>query len=301
MRRAASSYQASRIKLHRATKADMAERREALYTIVAEQQPMTVRQVFYQATVRGVIEKTESGYAKVQNLLTDMRRDGELPYQWLADNTRWMRKPTTFSAPREALLRTARLYRKALWDDIDAYVEVWLEKDALAGVVVYVTALYDVPLMVSRGYASLSFLHSAAENMEAQERPCFIYHFGDYDPSGVNAAEKIEETLNELAPGAEIYFERVAVTPRQIARWTLPTRPTKSTDSRAKSWCGGEESVELDAIEPDRLRALVQVSIEEHLPETELDPLREIEAAERESMIKFVEGWRGDPASGHPE
>jgi hypothetical protein len=270
----------------------MVERREALYAIVAEQQPMTVRQVFYQATVRGVIEKTEGGYAKVQNLLADMRRAGELPYQWLADNTRWMRKPTTFSGPQQALLRTARLYRKALWDDIDAYVEVWLEKDALAGVVVDVTATYDVPLMVSRGYASLSFLHSAAENMEEQERPCFIYHFGDFDPSGVNAAEKIEETLNELAPEAAIHFERVAVTPGQIARWNLPTRPTKSSDSRAKSWGGGEESVELDAIEPDRLRALVQICIEEHLPETELERLREVEAAERESMIEFVKGWK---------
>ena len=117
-----------------------------------------------------------------------------------------------------------------------------------------VTDEYDVPLMVSRGYASLSFLHSAAENMEAEDRPCFIYHFGDFDPSGVNAAEKIDETLNELAPTAEIHFQRVAVTPEQIARLDLPTRPTKTTDTRSKSWGGGDESVELDAIEPDTLR-----------------------------------------------
>jgi hypothetical protein len=269
----------------------MAERRAALYDIVIEHEPMTVRQVFYQATVRGIIEKTEHGYGKVQNLLADMRRDGELPYQWIADNTRWMRKPTTFSGPREALLETAKFYRKALWADADAYVEIWLEKDALAGVVVDVTEEYDVPLMVSRGYASLSFLHSAAENMEEQHRPCFIYHFGDYDPSGVNAAEKIDETLNELAPSAEISFERVAVTPEQIAAWNLPTRPTKSTDTRAKSWGGGSESVELDAIEPDMLRRLVRDTIEDHLPADELERLREIEEAEREAMVEFVKGW----------
>src|SRR5215204_5420040 len=99
---AAQLYPASRIKRVRATKAEMAERREALYGIVAEQKPMTVRQVFYQATVRGIIEKTETGYAKVQSLLADMRREGELPYEWLADNTRWMRKPRTFSGPEEA-------------------------------------------------------------------------------------------------------------------------------------------------------------------------------------------------------
>jgi hypothetical protein len=99
----------------------MAERRAALYAIVEAQQPMTVRQVFYQATVRGVIEKTENGYAKVQNLLADMRRAGELPYQWLADNTRWMRKPRTYRGPRQALLHTARFYRTSLWEEADAY------------------------------------------------------------------------------------------------------------------------------------------------------------------------------------
>ena len=183
-------YEASPVKRRRATQAEMAERRDALYEIVAEQQPMTVRQVFYRATVRGIVEKTEDGYSKVQRMLADMRRDGELSYHWIADNTRWMRKPRTFGGPEEALRRTVQTYRKALWRDADAYVEIWLEKDALAGVVYDVTNEFDVPLMVSRGYASLSFLHSAAEAMADQDRPCFIYHFGDYDPSGVNAAER---------------------------------------------------------------------------------------------------------------
>jgi hypothetical protein len=115
---------------------------------------MTVRQVFYQATVRGIVEKAESGYAKVQTDLTLMRRAGKLPYEWLADNTRWQRKPNTFNSVKEALKETARFYRKALWADADSYVEVWLEKDALAGVVYPITSMYDVPLMVARGYAS---------------------------------------------------------------------------------------------------------------------------------------------------
>jgi hypothetical protein len=152
----------------------------------------------------------------------------------------------------EALKDTARLYRKDLWHNADAYVEVWLEKDALAGVVMEVTELYDVPLMVSRGYASLSFLHSAAEYLDRLDVPAFIYHLGDFDPSGVNAGEKIEQTLRELAPGAEIHFERLAVTPEQIGEWSLPTRPTKQRDSRSKGF--GDISVELDAIEPDTLR-----------------------------------------------
>ncbi len=110
--------------------------------------------------------------------------------------------------------------------------------------------------MVARGYASLSFLHSAAEYINDLEVPAYIYHLGDFDPSGVNAGEKIEETLKELAPDAEIHFERIAVTEEQISEWDLPTRPTKTTDTRAKDF--GAISVELDAIEPGQLRDLVQ-------------------------------------------
>ena len=170
--------------MSRATRAEMEARAEALVDIVTDIAPATVRQVFYQATVRGVIEKTEGGYSKVQRLLADLRRDGEIDYSDIADNTRWMRKPDTYSSIQEAAQNTARFYRKSLWNDTNVYCEIWLEKDALSGVLRPITKKYDVPLMVSRGYASLSFLHSAAESMDAEERPCHVYHLGDWDPSG---------------------------------------------------------------------------------------------------------------------
>jgi hypothetical protein len=250
-------------------------------------QPMSVRQVFYQASVRFIVDKLESGYEKVAVDLVKMRRAGVLPYDWLTDITRWMRKPNTYNSVQEALEETARLYRKNLWRDADAYVEVWLEKDALGGVVEPLPARYDVPLMIARGYASLSFLHSAAEYISTLDRPAYIYHFGDYDPSGVNAAEKIEQTLREMAPDAEIVFERVAVTLKQIRDWNLPTRPTKKSDPRSKNF--GRISVELDAIEPSRLRRLVQNVIERHLPRRQLAVLEAAEESERVLLRKFVE------------
>jgi hypothetical protein len=280
-------YQASRIKRHRSTKAEVEIRRNGLHKIIAHMHPMTVRQAFYQATIHELVEKSEAGYNKVQTDLVLLRRAGVLPYHWLADNTRWQRKPRTFNSPQKALEETARFYRKALWEDADCYVEVWLEKDALAGVVWPVTSEYDVPLMVARGYASLSFLHTAAEYIDELNVPTFIYHLGDFDPSGVNAGEKIEETLREMAPAAEIHFERVAVTPEQIARWDLPTRPTKTTDSRAKGF--GAVSVELDAIEPRQLRDLVRSAIERHLPPNQLAILREAEASERQWLLVYAE------------
>src|SRR5437016_216315 len=133
--------------------------------------------------------------------------------------------------------------------------------------------------MVARGYASVSFLHEAAEYINALDVPAYIYHLGDFDSSGVNAGEKIEQTLNKMAPNADINFERIAVNLGQIAAWHLPTRPTKSTDSRAKGF--GEISVELDAIEPNRLRSLVKSTIERHLPPAQFATLKAAEKSER--------------------
>jgi hypothetical protein len=279
-------YEASPIKRNRSTKVEVEARRAALFNIIKDQRPMTVRQVFYQATVNNLVEKTEAGYAKVQVDLALMRRTGSLPYGWIADNTRWQRRPRTFDSVEHALEDTARFYRKSLWADADAYVEIWLEKDALSGVVYPVISMYDVALMVARGYASLSFLYDAAEYIGSIDVPTYIYHFGDFDPSGVNACEKIEQTLREMAPDAEIHFEQVAVTERQIKKWNLPTRPTKTSDTRSKNF--GDISVELDAIPPATLRTLVELVIQRHLPERQFEILKVAEESERELLKGLV-------------
>jgi hypothetical protein len=116
--------------------------------------------------------------------------------------------------------------------------------------------------------------------------PTFIYHFGDYDPSGVNAGEVIERTLRELAPNAEITFKRLAVTRQQIDRWHLPTRPTKRSDSRSKKF--GPLSVELDSIDPNTLRAIVREAIEQHMPADQLAVLQVAEASERELLTTLI-------------
>jgi hypothetical protein len=149
--------------------------------------------------------------------------------------------------------------------------------------------------MVARGYASLSFLHSAAEYIQALDVPAYIYHLGDFDPSGQDAARKIEEDLREMAPGAEIHFDRLAVTEEQIAAWDLPTRPTKKTDTRSKNF--GEISVELDAIEPNLLRQIVEDAINRHLPRHELQVLQQAEASEREMLRMFASTY-GKEAHG---
>jgi hypothetical protein len=275
-------------KRFRRTKAAITSVRDAIKDILEHDNPQMVRQVFYALTVRGVIAKAEIEYQRtVVRLLVDMREAGDIPFEWLADNTRWMRKPTTFTGIESCLSNTSRFYRRDLWAAMPVYVEAWCEKDALAGVLMEETAVYDVPLMIARGYASLSFLHSAAMAIEAKGKPAFIYHFGDFDPSGVDAARDIEAKLRRYAPGAEIHFERPAVTREQIEQWNLPTRPTKQSDTRAKKF-GSATSVELDAIPARQLRAIVRECIERHVDRRQLEILRTAEESERELLKKWA-------------
>jgi hypothetical protein len=249
---------------------------------------MTVRQLFYRLVSHGIIAKTEAEYKNaVVRLTAELRLGSHVPYGWIADNTRWQRKPRTHSSLEEALRRTAETYRRSVWDDQDAYVEIWLEKDALAGVLYKVTSAWDVPLMVTRGFPSLTYLYEAADIIREQDKPTFLYYFGDHDPSGLEIPRTVERRIREFVPEAEITFQRVAVTPEQIQSMALPTRPTKRSDSRSKNFEG--ESVEVDAIEPTTLRRMTEECITRHIDPVAYARLMEIEAAERDTLLAIAE------------
>jgi hypothetical protein len=280
-------------KRSRRTKSEMTKIRDAIIAILTEDHPQTVRQILYALTVRGVIRKLEIEYQRtVVRVLGDMREAGTIPFEYIADNTRWMRKPATFTGIEACLNSTSKFYRRDLWAAMPVYVEVWCEKDALAGVLMEETEVYDVPLMTARGYSSLTFVHSAAMTIRAKGKPAWIYHFGDLDPSGVDAARDIEAKLRRYAPQAEVHFERPAVTRAQVENWNLPTRPTKQTDTRAKKF-GSATSVELDAIPASRLRAIVRECIERHVNQEQLALLRVAEESERELLRKWAGAYGG--------
>jgi hypothetical protein len=315
---AGHSRLAGYVRRSRATKQEMRSFRDALVEIVTEIKPCTVRQIFYQTVVRGLVEKNEREYGRVQEALVWLREAGEIPWNHIVDSTRTLRRPDTWADPAAALESAARHYRKAIWADSEVVPEVWLEKEALVGVIWDVTDEWDVGLYTSRGYASLPFVHDAAATIatrwEKHGKATAIYHLGDFDPSGRDAARAIRERLarfvremvfeddlllygeqldvdieDVLADVEEIFtFTELAVTPRQIQLHRLPLRPTKTTDTRARRFAaehgdvGG--SVELDAMHPDVLRALVRSAIGQHMPAEQVEALRVVEAEEREGL-----------------
>ena len=282
---AAEFYRPSSIRRSRRSRVEMDAIREAIVETLNEHSPMTVRQVFYALTVRGVIEKTEAEYKQtVVRLLDEMRWNGDIDWDDISDTTRWTHKPNSFSGPEHAIRATARFYRRDLWANNEDYVEIWCEKEALAGVMAEVTGEYDVPLMVSRGFSSSSYLHRAADRITAIKKPTFIYHFGDHDPSGLWISEHIERHLEDIGDFDldDFFFERIAVAPEQIEEWKLPTRPTKTeAEGNRHAEKFGGKSVELDAIPVDKLHALIYGVICRHLDLDQLRILREAEKSER--------------------
>jgi hypothetical protein len=272
---------------NRRTKAEIEKLKAAFFRILEARHPQTVRQLFYQAVSAGLIEKTEASYQGiVVRLCGQMREQGDLPWEWIADSTRWMRKPTSFNSLEEAIAHTAETYRRDLWQNQHAYCECWCEKEALAGLLYEITSDYDVPLMVVRGFPSKDFVHGAARVIAAMKKPAFFYYFGDWDPSGILIWEDVKSKILRYAPGADVSFERIAVTPMQIKRYHLPTRPTKRAgNTHAKNFRG--QSVEVDAIPSDILQLLVRNAIEQHIDARQLEITRKAEESERDLLTRW--------------
>jgi hypothetical protein len=270
-------------KKDRRSKTDISVLKSEIYKLLEVEQPMTIRHCFYRLVSAGVLDKTEAEYkGTLIRLLSKMRRSGEIPFHWLVDSTRWVRQIKTYDSLTEMAEDCKRTYRRALWREQPVYVEVWCEKDTIASILSQVTAEFNVPLMIARGFSSITFIHGAAEIIKSQNKPTHILYFGDHDPSGKSISKVLERDLRDFSDGADITFTRLAVTEQQIIDLNLPTRPTKKTDSRAKNFIG--ESVEIDAISATDLQILVNDAIVELISPDAYWAVKAAEDSERETL-----------------
>ena len=279
----------------RRTRAELEDLDSSLVDLAGENYPITVRGMFYRAVVAGLVPKDEAkGYKLVQRRLVSLRERGEIPYAWITDNVRIVRGHNRYGSADAYASGAAEFYRRDYWADSPVNVEVWLEKDALAGVLSpVVVEECGLDLYVTRGYASVSYLQSAADSIKRDERPTYVYLLTDFDPSGLGIADTVAAELVRRSWSVEVLVERLAVDRSQIDEYRLPTRPTKQTDSRARAFMRehGTGSVELDALPPAVLRDLVRESIERHMDPGRLRTLKLAEEQER-GLLREVWGAR---------
>ena len=270
---------------------------QALVDIVEGDSPMTVRQTFYQAEVAGLVPKDEDGYKLVLARLVVVRerfitvaKGPSLDPDLIIDPSRKIdRVPTWADLPR--FLDTVKnWYRRDLWrDQRGALPIILIEKEALAGIVRSVTDDYAVPLIATHGSPSITVMKDLANFIG--ERHVAIYQFGDHDPMGENIPRQCEKALRLFGLGLGQVI-REALTPEQVARWKLPSRPTKASGAgdhlgRAfKAEYG--DSVELDALTTTRLRELVENAITRHVDQAAWTKSLKRQASDQRRLEKLI-------------
>lgn len=221
---------------------------------------LTLRQVYYQLVARGFIPNNERSYKNLGNLINDGRLAGLIDWYAIVDRTRNLRGNNHWNNPAEVIDSARYSYMLNRWANQPNYVEVWVEKDALIGIVSQICRKLDVPHFSCRGYTSQSEMWSAAQRFirQGHKESRTIIHLGDHDPSGIDMTRDIQERMDMF--GADVYVKRVALTMEQIENFNPPPNPTKLSDARANGYIEeyGYECWELDALEPKIITKLIR-------------------------------------------
>ena len=276
-----------------AAKTEYLAKVQAVLDDLREYLPVTLRQVYYQLVAAGEIENDKGQYNKLSRVLTQARLDGIVPWEAIEDRTRATLRSGGWSSQGDFIDDELRHflddYRRDLLQGQGTALELWVEKDALSRLCHDVAYEYCVPVVVARGFSSVSYVHECAKRVRANANAgqgTVLLYLGDLDPSGYAMLPAMMETLqNEIGVGELVEGVRCALTPEQIEEYELPHSPDalKWTDRRAPGYVEqfGELAVELDALRPNVLQQLVRESIEAHLDLSQLSSERQRQADER--------------------
>lgn len=258
---------------------------------------LTLRQAYYQLVARAIIENNERSYKNVGNLINDARLAGLIDWNAIEDRTRNLQRLAHWDSPKEIIESASYQYRKDVWENQQYYVEVWVEKEALANVVGRVANELDVPYFCCRGYVSQSEMWSAAQRFRDRQRrgkTVVVIHLGDHDPSGIDMSRDIEERLMLFGVDEDMFlFRRIALNMEQIDLYNPPPNPAKLTDSRCGGYIEkyGYESWELDALEPRVIHDLITTNVTEFWDYEEVKRVRALVESEKEVMESVANDW----------
>lgn len=216
---------------------------------------LTLRQLYYQFVSRNIIPNRVEEYDKLGSLISDARLAGLLDWDHLVDRTRNVLAIKHYKKPSHLLSEAIDKYRLDKWEfNQPEYVEVWVEKNALMGIVSGICSELDVPHFACVGYTSQSEMWSAGQRLMgrmAKGKRVQIIHLGDHDPSGIDMTRDIVDRMT-MFTHTKFNVHRIALNMRQIEQYQPPPNPAKVTDSRFKAYQEeyGDESWELDSLEP---------------------------------------------------
>lgn len=258
---------------------------------------MTLRQLYYQLVATDILPNQQKEYAHLSRLLTEARMTGLVDWDFIEDRIRIPKMPSEFEGIPDLIEAAIASYRKERWIDQDNYVEVWVEKDALSGVLSPVTREYHVRLLVNRGYSSASAMHDAALRIRAATengKTCTVIYLGDHDPSGEDMVRDIKDRLTTF--GCDVTINKIALTMDQIRQYNPPPNPAKLSDPRSGNYIAehGDQSWELDALPPNVLDQLLRDTLEEFIDRDAYDDIVEQEDKDKSALRRFANKFKNE-------
>lgn len=256
---------------------------------------LTLRQLYYQFVARGLLENSQKNYKNLGGVINDGRLAGLIDWNHITDRTRGLESLTVWGTPASIVSACAIQYKEDLWATQPYRVEVWIEKEALAGVFERICEELRVPYLSCRGYTSQSEMWRAAMRLrhytDENQQSIMILHFGDHDPSGMDMSRDIVSRLRTFH--LILDFKRLALNMDQVEEHEPPPNPAKITDSRAENYIAmyGKESWELDALDPTILSGLVRDAVENIRDEKAWVEAERQEQKGRDTLEQVSDNW----------
>ena len=259
---------------------------------------LTLRQLYYQLVSSDILENKVQNYAKLSRILTDARLCGFVDWEIIEDRIRIPQRPSQWDSINELVSAALSQYRKDRHYSQENYVEIWVEKDALSGIILPITQKYHLNLMVNRGYSSITAMWNASQRFQEQiddNKNCHIIYLGDHDPSGLDMIRDIRDRMSTFQIN-NLTVNQIALTQTQIKKYNPPPNPAKENDPRAKWYIErfGNVSWELDALKPQVLTTLLESKIKKLLDLELYHDIVQEENQEKEQLESLVEGLNHD-------
>ncbi len=253
---------------------------------------LTLRQLYYQLVTRNAIRNVEQEYKNLSRLVSDARLAGLLDWAAIEDRVRVPRLPTEFGSLEELVQAALASYRLPGWKGQKRYVELWVEKDALAGVLEPLAREFHVTLMVNRGYSSQSAMYEAARRFQRNElkESSLLLYLGDHDPSGEDMVRDIQARLDLF--GADVEVRKLALTMPQVEQYAPPPNPAKMTDPRASGYVAqhGAESWEVDALPPNVLAQIIRDEFRSVIAQRPMKAVKAREESDKRRLRRALSG-----------
>ncbi len=277
------------------------EKLELINSIIEDYQEdgytLTLRQLYYQLVSKDLIPNEQKEYAKLSRLLKEGRMGGIVDWDAIEDRLRKIKTVGTWDSPKQILSTAANTFKLDHLSNQNIHLEVWVEKDALSQVVERAAQEYQVPVLVNRGYGSVSAIYNTYERINSaleDKEQAIVLYLGDHDPSGLDMVRDIKDRVCEMLEydyrEDEFQIKHIALTQAQIRKYNPPPNPAKVSDPRATDYINafGKTSWEVDALPPDILHSLIIDNIEQYLDLELIEEIRTKESGQSKKIKEFI-------------